>query len=1072
MSNPLPFRLVFQVLALLLPIVASTTPIASPSVDIGQPQQPLDSEQLTQADTLRGLIEERGRVRVIVSIDSLGQADGSLSGLQAIEQLSARSARVGAIADLQDRVLSRFGARTEHSIHRFKYTSHIALEIDAPDLALLESIAEITSIDEDRILQLALDDSVYQVGAPAAWAMDATGAGQVVAVLDTGVDTSHGAFGDRVLDEACFSTTYQSIGTSSLCPNGDNPNGMDRQIGAGAASICTGMSGCDHGTHVAGIVASGDALYSGVALEAQLLAIQVFSNIENTGICGSSNPCLVAFTSDIIRALEYVYELAASTPIASVNMSLGGGGYSSPEACDAANRPTKDAIDNLRAAGVLTIISSGNSGKASEISEPGCISSAVSVGAVDSNNAVVSFSNSAEWLTTLAPGLYIRSSVPGGGFANKSGTSMAAPHVAGAVAALKSAEPEAGPEQILASIVGTGLSIVDGRNGTTTPLVQVDLALVDLSEVLDPSVGEHNITGTVLLGGEPLASVGFSISSPGVCSDTDSSGGYQCIVPDGWGGIVTPIYPGTAFEPLSIQYANVTEGLGAQDYVAFSGDPISIWDDSVDPQTPVKNANPVEFGVKFRSDVDGVVTGLRFYKLEGDPGPHVGHLWAVDGTLLASTTFTNESEAGWQEQPLSDPVAINADTTYIASYHAGGGWWWMDNGYFAAGAVGNAPLRALADGEDGPNGVYKLGAAGGFPDQPYQSTNFWVDILFIPGEVTSTPNIAITVPTDGAVVSSTPMTVSGTVDDDAAVVDVNGIPAAVSAGTFITAGVPLTEGVNQLTASAANAAGGHAETSISVVLDTTAPVISIDTPADGAVVSSPSITVSGAVDDDAAVVEVNGVPAIVSSGIFGVVGVPLSEGANLLTASATDVVGNRAETSVSVTLDKPDSTMYSIWGDFVVPQTPVKNASPVEFGVKFRSDVDGVVTGLRFYKLEGDPGPHVGHLWAVDGTLLASTTFTNESEAGWQEQPLSDPVAINADTTYIASYHAGGGWWWMDNGYFAAGAVGNAPLRALADGEDGPNGVYKLGAAGGFPDQPYQSTNFWVDLVFAVAVVP
>src|SRR5581483_6865936 len=84
----------------------------------------------------------------------------------------------------------------------------------------------------------------------------------------------------------------------------------------------------------------------------------------------------------------------------------------------------------------------------------------------------------------------------------------------------------------------------------------------------------------------------------------------------------------------------------------------------------VSTSRPIEVGVKFRSDSDGTVLGVRFYKLSSaNSGTHIGSLWSAAGQLLASATFTGETSSGWQTVAFAAPVAINANTTYIASYH-------------------------------------------------------------------------------------------------------------------------------------------------------------------------------------------------------------------------------------------------------------------------------------------------------------------------------------------------------------------------------------------------------------------
>ncbi|MEA3276086.1 MAG: DUF4082 domain-containing protein [Pseudomonadota bacterium] len=157
--------------------------------------------------------------------------------------------------------------------------------------------------------------------------------------------------------------------------------------------------------------------------------------------------------------------------------------------------------------------------------------------------------------------------------------------------------------------------------------------------------------------------------------------------------------------------------------------PCSLWDDAT---TPSLLADPdtgaVELGVKFRSDVDGLVTGIRFYKSSRNTGTHIGSLWSSTGQLLTQATFTNETTSGWQSVDFATPVAIQANTVYVASYHTNVGGYSVDEGYLAT-AYANGPLRLLADGESGGNGLYLYGA-GGFPTETYRSSNYWVDVVF------------------------------------------------------------------------------------------------------------------------------------------------------------------------------------------------------------------------------------------------------------------------------------------------------------------------------------------------------
>jgi hypothetical protein len=134
--------------------------------------------------------------------------------------------------------------------------------------------------------------------------------------------------------------------------------------------------------------------------------------------------------------------------------------------------------------------------------------------------------------------------------------------------------------------------------------------------------------------------------------------------------------------------------------------------------------------VKFKADVDGWVTGVRFYKGTANTGTHTGSLWSASGTRLASATFSGETASGWQQVTFASPVAVTAGTVYVASYFAPNGGYAADRSYFASSGVDNAPLHALADGVSGGNGVYTYGNVSNFPSSTYSSTNYWVDVAF------------------------------------------------------------------------------------------------------------------------------------------------------------------------------------------------------------------------------------------------------------------------------------------------------------------------------------------------------
>lgn len=434
-----------------------------------QPGNALISESFNQTlDELISRAEAAGPVRVIVGLEARFKPEGILDSTQ------TRAAQRDLIAEAQDRLLSRMPRLNRESLKRFRTIPFLAMEVDAVGLRYLRSSPDVSSVQEDMAFAPLLAESVALIGAPAAWTMGYSGAGQTVAILDTGVDKNHSFLTGRVVSEACFSTT--SANTSSVCPGGAAQTTVP---GSGLHCIA---GGCEHGTHVAGIAAGKGTSFSGVARDADIIAIQVFSRSDNAMVCGSEpTPCVRSLQSDVIRGLERVLALAANFNIAAVNLSLGGGKFTST--CDAQQASMKAVIDNLRSLGIATVISSGNNGFSDSLSAPACISSAISVGSTGDGSgssvqdAVSGFSNSAGFLNLLAPGQFIHSSLPLNNFETFQGTSMAAPHVAGAIAVIKSKVPSASVSQILSALTNTGVPVLDPRNGLTRPRIQIDAAL-------------------------------------------------------------------------------------------------------------------------------------------------------------------------------------------------------------------------------------------------------------------------------------------------------------------------------------------------------------------------------------------------------------------------------------------------------------------------------------------------------------------------------------------------------------------------------------------------------------------
>jgi len=384
---------------------------------------------------------------------------------------NAMQQRRASIAAQRRAFIAALGSGRHRVVHEFNDLPYVALDIDATALAAIQSASAFAvRVLEDPEFRPILSQSVPRIDAVRAHSAGLNGAGVAVAIIDSGVDVNHPFFADRLIDEACFASAENGAG-------GDCPNGQATQIGPGAGSNCTfAPLACGHGTHVAGIAVGNGAEFTGVAPAANLISIQVFHGSLDCIFFLEEVPCPRAFESDIVAALEHVYSLRDQYPIAAVNMSLGGTAYDS--ACDVESPLFAAAIDNLKSVQIATVAASGNDGLTIGIAEPACVASAVSVGATTTaDDQVAWFSNNSADLDLLAPGSPITSSVPGGGFDTLEGTSMAAPHVAGAWAVYRQAHPTATVDETLAAFVDTGVAIADWRGGPTKPRIRVGSAV-------------------------------------------------------------------------------------------------------------------------------------------------------------------------------------------------------------------------------------------------------------------------------------------------------------------------------------------------------------------------------------------------------------------------------------------------------------------------------------------------------------------------------------------------------------------------------------------------------------------
>lgn len=351
--------------------------------------------------------------------------------------------------------------------------------------------------------QLGDAESFPLIGQPAAAAAGRLGAGTSVAVLDTGTDYSRTDFGSCTAPGAPASCRVAFARDFATEDSARDANG--------------------HGTNVAGIVA-------GVAPGAKLLALDVFNGDG-------------ASSTDIISAINWSIANRQAYNIAAMNLSLGGGSASAPCTSDAIGV----ALAAARTAGIAPVVASGNNGFTSAISSPACAPAAISVGAVyDANvgglsygackdattaaDQITCFSNSASFLTVLAPGALITAA----GY-TMAGTSQATPHVAGALAVLRAAFPSETVDQLVTRLTSTGKKIRDARNSVTTPRI-------DLPAALGASTGDTTPpTGTVAIAGGATAVKAAAVAL--AITGSDASGVTQMCVSN--------TEACTAFEPFA-----------------------------------------------------------------------------------------------------------------------------------------------------------------------------------------------------------------------------------------------------------------------------------------------------------------------------------------------------------------------------------------------------------------------------------------------------------------------------------------------------------------------------------------
>lgn len=438
--------------------------------------------------------------------------------------------------------------------------------------------------------------------------------------------------------------------------------------------------------------------------------------------------------------------------------------------------------------------------------------------------------------------------------------------------------------------------------------------------------------------------------------------------------------------------------------------------------TPTGQSNftdaAIELGVKIIPSSNGTITGVRFYKQGLMSGTHTGRLWTSGGSSITSAVFSGETASGWQEVTFASPVSVTAGTTYVASVTMADGRYTATPNYFTSNIV-NGPLTAPSSGSSGGNGVFNT-TPGSFPSSTFNSTNYWIDVMYYDQ---TTPQTTALSPVDASTGVLPGKTVSATFDQS---MD----PATLTTSTFT--------------------------------------------------VKDPSNnTVTGTVSYASATKTVSFVASngfatntTYTATIEGGTGTVAKNGAGV--ALTSDVVW-------SFTTSSTNSCPCDLKARAApAGSTTVDDSGGLELGVKIKPSTNGYITALRFYKpIISTETTHTGKIWSSTGSQLATVSFTNETDYGWQEAKLSSPLQVNENQLYVLSYGTSTAVYQATVGGLNSNVTGGY-LTAYADtssenaatGSGNRNGVFSL-TAGNYPSTG--STNgsyYWIDAVFATESAP